>query len=126
MKKWSIILCSFAVVVLYCLIIKTSNSQVPEVPAAKKVVSGEQAKALVIAYEALKQIPDLATSKKKLENYSVEITQNSNTISIYFIPKYESNKPGFVTVGGESKYGREVKYEIRRKDFKIMKRLFFM
>lgn len=113
------------IVFLLVVVNQSSKSQTTSTVEKPLEMNGEQTKALIVAYQAMMTIPDLPKSKKKIQNYSVEISYTSATIVVHFVPKIEFN-PHLAQKGGETKFGREMSYEIRRKDFKILKRLYYM
>jgi hypothetical protein len=58
---------------------------------------------------------------KKLENYRVSFQLKKREIVVTFVPKLDG-EPG--RMGGVSRFGREVAYRLRRKDYSLIERYF--
>jgi len=91
-------------------------------------MQGEQLKAFLAAYKALQEIPDLAASKKHMENYSVKLVQNKDNYYVTFIPKSDpppksSGTRAGIDVGAENSMGCEVRFTVRKIDFKVVRQV---
>ncbi len=89
-------------------------------------MKGGQLKAFAAAYGALQAIPDLAASKKRLENYTVSFVENKDNYYITFDPRFQPPRKlpggGFViSVGAENDFGRNVRFTVTKTDFKVIK-----
>ena len=58
---------------------------------------------------------------KKLENYRVSFQLKKREIVVTFVPKLDG-EPG--RMGGVTRFGREVAYRLRRKDYSLIERYF--
>lgn len=91
-------------------------------------MKGGQLKAFAAAYGALQALPDLAASKKRLENYTVSFAENKDNYYITFDPRFQPLRKlpggGFViSVGAENDFGRNVRFTVTKTDFKVIKRV---
>lgn len=89
-------------------------------------MKGGPLKAFAAAYGAPQAIPDLAASKKWLENYTVRFVENKDNYYITFIPKSDPIRklPGggfVVSVGAETSFGRNVRFTVTKTDFKVIR-----
>lgn len=89
-------------------------------------MKGEQLKAFAAAYEALQAIPDLAASKKRLENYTVRFVENKDNYYITFDPRSDPIRilpdgSSFARVGAETIFGRNVRFTVTKTDFKVIR-----
>ena len=91
-------------------------------PIVKTSVSGEYMKAFLVAYDAFKEEPDIPDPKRRLDNYNIELSEDSE---LYFVFLYAKRKPSERNLkGGESELGRDVTYTIGKKDYHIVARVF--
>jgi hypothetical protein len=79
-------------------------------------------KVMTLVYEDFKTMQGIPSSKKRLENYQMEIKEDDNLIHVELFPKPSDKN----IVGGGNEYGEDIIYIIRKKDFKILKRFFTM
>lgn len=86
-------------------------------------VSGEYLRSFLVAYDAFERDSDIPEQKRKLENYDVQFRQNGEAYYICFVAK--RTPPGVAVPGGGTEHGRDVTYEISKKDHQVVARRFY-
>jgi len=83
-------------------------------------LSGEQTKALLVAVEFFRGIPDIPPQKKELANYSaVEVREEAREYAVTFEPK---THPRDRTVrGGETSFGVEITLFVDKATWQVVR-----
>ncbi len=87
-------------------------------------VKGELMKAFIIAYQDFIKDKDIASNKRRIENYNIGLLDRADFYEITFVPiSKEGQTP---TIGGVTEQGQPIKYQIEKKNFSIREKLKFM
>jgi hypothetical protein len=86
-------------------------------------VDGDYLKAFTVAFEAFNSDALIPEQKRSLENYTIIFSRDKNCIYVFFYAKRLESERGLK--GGETPRGRDVKYCISRKSYKVLDRIFF-
>jgi len=102
---------------------KAVNTPVQVEKNLSQSISGEYMKAFVVAYDAFRKSPGLKKSKKSLDNYNLEFSEDAKNYVVHFHVK---PLPGTVTgLGGETTIGREEQFTIAKSNSKIVQDLLY-
>ena len=82
-------------------------------------------KAFLVTYADFMKIKDLPKSKKLIENYKVGFSEDKQNYYIFFYPKVDTRKNKVQIIGGETEFGVEMRYTIRKKDYVIQQRAYY-
>lgn len=82
-------------------------------------ISGSDMKAVSLTVNAMSKLPDLPRTKKRIENYTIQVSKNKYYYYIHFIPNHTVG--AMHHTGGENEFGREMLYTVRRSSYKIVK-----
>lgn len=86
-------------------------------------ISGDQALALMTAYEDFKARMEYSPREKNLANYQVAFFEEQNVISITFMAKRSPEEKWVHS--GKSSFGRDIEYEIDKRSGKLLRWSFF-
>ena len=89
----------------------------------KVKIKGIYLKLFTISYKAFLKDSDIVPEHKKIENYTIRIYEEKKYFHVDFDPKLDPDSK--VVLGGETPYGREVRYIIEKQTFKIKARNFY-
>ena len=109
-------------ILIICLILTVSGA-VMNAASDLKVIPGEFSKAWNVSYENFKEIEDLSNEEKDLLNYDIRIREEASEIIIKYIPRLLTDS--MAKKLNRMVLGREVEYWISKKDFTIVKTIFY-
>ena len=93
-------------------------------PQSVATVTGEIAKALVVVAKHREKDPDLSTSERDFRNFDVRLESPSASGDRYlviFVPRVRPGEPE--SLGGHTSLGRELAYEVSKKNFEVLHRM---
>jgi hypothetical protein len=87
------------------------------------VVEGRYMKAFLTAYKDFQSRIDYPPEHKILENYEILFLESETIFEVVLVVRRSSEEAGIYS--GKAILGRDIKYEIRKKDFRIENVSFF-
>src|SRR6266536_2793340 len=85
-------------------------------------VHGEYMKAFLVAYKAFEEDTDIPSQKRHIENYILRFSQDKDNYFVVFVAKRKPKEHALA--GGESELGKDVRYTVRKSDYRVASRLF--
>lgn len=101
---------------------QAEQRQEKAIPIPDVVVSGEQARAIIVAERAFQGNPNIPAAKKDLRNYTLEIIEENSTIKVTFGHRQHPDEAG--SMGGSGKLGVSVCFFIDRATWSVTRVLF--
>lgn len=100
-----------------------NNSDDPSELPLEVEITGEQGKAISIAFEKFEADTEISVDKRKASSYRIQLRQSKTRYYIFFRPRLaEGEKP---SLGGETSLGVDATYILDRRDLSFVGRTFF-
>ena len=86
-------------------------------------LNGADVCALIAASDALKALPDLRPTQRSLARYSVKLSHKGSHYFVHFVPDAAPGEQD--RAGGETSFGKEVRFTVRKGDYRVVDHVFF-
>ena len=92
-------------------------------PDNARKIDGTDLRALLAAYQKFEHLTEIPAAKKKIENYSISVTDSGDAYDIVFLVKRNGTER--YPLGGETELGMDVRFRVSRKTYKVIGYNFF-